>query len=60
MTLSTDLLVAHQFDGEGEPQNDLSVVDGYDPDVVLAQHLVHDCDKPTFWALSVLAAAGRL
>lgn len=60
MTLSTDLPLDRQLDGEGEPQTDPSVAEGYDADVVLAAHLVHDCDKPTFWALTVLAAAGRL
>lgn len=42
------------------PQTDPSVAEGYAPDLALAEHLVHDCDKPTFWALGVLAAHGRL
>jgi hypothetical protein len=42
------------------PQTDPSVADGYDPDLLLAEHLILDCNKPTFWALGALAAHGRL
>jgi hypothetical protein len=40
---------------DGVIETDPSIMDGYDPDVALAQHLVHDCGTPTPWALDVLA-----
>lgn len=49
-----------RFIKAGYRETDLSVAEGYDPDLILAQHLVLDCNKPTFWALDVLAAHGCL